>query len=258
MWDSPKCHKLFCNIHPTTLCLLSQMGQYNIGEEKSKSQAMCIFLLPVLMAGFSITMCYYHVNIMYVYADRIVDTFTPVFVGWPIIQKVVYWKLLVISELTQLASTLYSALTCIIMIEIYICVSALHKDLLAICTKQHVSQFELQIWRRKYRCLENIMRSVNGYLGGRVLVLLTLGVTNLILATYHIVGKGIVEPDLVLPFCNMVFLMACLTLPSAALSGMVSNTIKYEARLEICIFWFSSGSKKYTYANPKVYKQCIF
>ena len=113
-----------------------------------------MFLLPVFMVAFSITMCYYHVNIMYVYADWIMDTFYPLLVGWPSIQRVVYWKLVFIGKLTQLASTLYSALSCIIMIKIYICASALNKDLLEICTKQHVSQFKLQIWRRKYRFLK--------------------------------------------------------------------------------------------------------
>ena len=200
-------------------------AKYNIGEKKSKSQALCLFLLSVLMAVCSITERYYHVNMMYGYADKIMDTFYPLFARWPNIQRVLYWKLVVTCELTQMASTLYSAVSCIIMIEIYIYVSALHKDLLAICTKQQVSQFELQIWRRKYRCLENIMRSVNGYLGGSVLVLLTLSVSSLILATYHIVGMELINPGLVLPFCNMVFVMACLTLPSAALSGKVSNTI---------------------------------
>ena len=200
-------------------------AKYNIGEEKGNSQAICMFLLPVFMVAFSITMCYYHVNIMYVYADWIMDTFYPLLVGWPSIQRVVYWKLVFIGKLTQLASTLYSALSCIIMIKIYICASALNKDLLEICTKQHVSQFKLQIWRRKYRFLKNIKRFVNGYLGGSVLVLLTLSVSTLILVTYQIAGMELIQPGLVLPFCIMVVVMACLTLPSVALSGKISNTI---------------------------------
>ena len=35
-----------------------------------------------------------------------------------------------------------------------------------------------------------------------------------------------VDPGLVLPFCNMVVVMASLTLPSAALSAKVSRTMR--------------------------------
>ena len=205
---------------------LYNWAKYNIGEEKSNLQAICVFLVPALTTLFSLITCYYHGNMMYIYEDEIIDTLSPLFVGWPSIQRIMYWKLVFISELIKLAATLYSALSGIIMIEIYICVLALYEDLLAICTKQHVSQCELQVWRRKYRCLENTVRSVNGYLGGSVLVLLALGVSSSILATYYIFGEGIVDPGLVLPFCNMVVVMASLTLPSAALSAKVSRTMR--------------------------------
>ena len=199
-------------------------AKHSFGSDKSSIQAIFMFLIPVLMTAFAITSCYCNGNMMYKYADIMMNQLITRMDNWPpSIQRVVFWKLVIISELLMLASTLYSALACSIMFEIYICVSALYEELLNICTRRHVSQCQLQVWRRKYRCLENIVKSMNGYLGGSVLVLLILSVSNLILNAYYMVGKGKINPGLVLPMCNMAVLMACLALTSAVLSGKVSK-----------------------------------
>ena len=235
----PKLNLLFAVICGTTLCALNFCATFtqrpyaflhnwskcSFGSEKSSLQAMFVFIIPVLMTAFAITSCYYNGAMMYEYAFVMMNQLTTPLVKWPSIQHVVFWKLVIINELLILASSLFSALACSIMFEIYICVSALYEELLNICKRRQVSQCELQIWRRKCRCLENIVRAMNGYLGGSVLVLLTLSVSSQILIAYYLVGKGMIEPGIVLPICNMAVFMACLTIPSAVLSGKVSKLV---------------------------------
>ena len=235
----PKLNLLFAVICGTTLCglnfcatftqrpyaCLHNWSKCSFGSEKSSLQAIFMFLIPVLMTAIAITSCYYNGNMMYEYASVMMNQLSTPLVKWPNIQHVVFWKFVIINELLILASTLYSALACSIVFEIYICVSALYEELLNICKRRQVSQCELQIWRRKCRCLENVVRAMNGYLGGSVLVLLTLSVSSLILMAYYFVGKGMIEPGLVLPVCNVAVFMACLTIPSAVLSGKVSKLV---------------------------------
>ena len=119
------------------------------------------------------------------------------------------------------------------MIEIYVGVTTLHQDLLTICTQRHISPCELQRWRQKFRCLENILRSVNLYLGGSVLILFVMGVSTLIPAIFHIISRG--SFNLILPTCNIIVIMAALTLPSAILNGKVGmKYLNSETEMYIC------------------------
>ena len=192
----------------------------NLDQKKNNRQTFILFLAPLLMTSFAIISCYYHAYLMY--ADTtILERYLFSLTIRSELRQISYWMAVITRELTMMVSSLYSALACNIVIEIYVCVMALHQDLRSMCKKQHLVQSELQIWRQKLRCLEKVMRSVNDYLGGSLFVLLILSVSTLTLAIFQPIGEGMIELGLVLPICNMVVLMTGITVPSAILNGKV-------------------------------------
>ena len=195
----------------------------NMAQCRKNTQTFILFTVDLIMVTIAITACYYHADVMFAQADVMVYHYYSILVDWTIVHQIGYWIFIINSELMILSSNLYSALACNIMIEIYVCVTVLHQKLLIICTQQHISPCELQIWRRKFRCLEKFLQSVNGYLGGSALILLILSVSTLIMATFQTVGKRVVLPGLILPNVNMIVIMFGLAFPSAILSGRVSK-----------------------------------
>ena len=205
----------------------------NIEQKKNNKQAFILFIAPLTIATLSITSCYYHGNLMLPNTPTLSNYFCPCPTVGTTVQQMVFWMAIINRELTLLASSLYSALACNIMIEFYVCATALHQELLTICKKQHLLQSELQVWRRKYACLEKALGSVNGYLGGPVFALLIMSVSTLILAIFQPIGEEHVEPGLLLPICNTIVFMTALTVPSAILNGKVSRHVDYSGYLKI-------------------------
>ena len=159
------------------------------------------------------------------YAPCLADDFLFFLVSWKGAQQIIYFVIIIIAELIQLATSLTSALVCSIIMELYICLMASHQDLLNICTQQYVPANELQTWRRIFRCQEKVLRSVNDYLGGPVLVLLIMCVSMLILTIFHTIDGKTLDPGMILTICNTIIVISGITLPSAILSGKVSINI---------------------------------
>ena len=196
-----------------------------IGQKKKSIEAFILYIAPLFTVILAITSCFYHADLMLANSHILMDYLFPYSSVGEKIKHVMFWMAVIIRELTTLASSLYSALACCIMIEIYLCVTALHQDLLTICKKQHLLQTELQIWRRKVGYLDKIVKSVNCYLGGSVLVLLIISVSSLILGIFQPIAEENVELGLLLPLCNTIVLMTALTVPSAILNGKVTTYI---------------------------------
>ena len=200
-------------------------AKYTIVQKKNNTQTFILFIALLIMVSLAIMSCYYQADLMLANAPTLIHYLFPYTTVGTKVQQMMLWMALIIRELTMLASSLYSVLACSIMIEFYVCVTALHQDLQTICKKQHLLQSELQIWRRKFGCLEKVLGSVNGYLGGPVLALLIMSVSTLILAIFQPIGEGHVELGLLLPICDSIVLMTALTVPSAILNGKVSTDI---------------------------------
>ena len=197
----------------------------NMQQNKNNTQAFILCIVPLVMAAFATISGYYNLDTMFTNADHLAPYLFPFLVGGEKLQQIMYWVIVVIGPLILLASSLYSALLCNIIIEIYVCNRALHQDLLNICLQQHVSECELQTWRRKFRYQEKFLKSVNGYMGGTMFVLIILSVSVLILAIFKSINETIVNLSLVLPICITVLIFSVFTLPSAILNGKVSTKV---------------------------------
>ena len=198
-------------------------AKYIAGKKKNKKQCFVLFTAPSVMILLAITSCYYHADLMLTNSQTVMNYLLPFLTFGKEVQQTMFWIAVIIREMIMLASSLYSALVCCIMVEIYVCVAALHLELLTICKKQHIRQSDLQIWRRQFGYLKIVLRSTNGYLGGSVLTLLILSVSILILAIFQPIGEENIELGLVLPICNTIVAIAALTVPSAILNGKVSK-----------------------------------
>ena len=189
----------------------------NMPQIKNKKQAFILSIVPLVMATFALISCHYHAYTMAKYADDLAGYLFPFIVDGKKAQCTIYWMVVIISEMILLGTSLYSALVYNTMIEIYVCVTALHQDLLSICAERYVSSHALQIWRRKFRCQEKVLRSVNDSSGGSVLAPLTMCVSILILVSTRVIGQMTADISLVLTICNTIIVICGLTLPSAIL-----------------------------------------
>ena len=217
----------FCvNITKRPSICLQTWAKYSMQQNKTNTQAFILCTVPLVMATFAIISCFYTANTMFTYADILAESLLPFALGGKKVQHMIYVMMVIISDLIILATSFYAALVCSTMMEMYVCVTALHQDLLIVCTQQHVSDHELQTWRRKFRCQEKVLRSVNDYLGRSVLVVLIMCVSILILTIFRCIGEKAVNTSLMLFICNAVTLICGLTLPSAILNGKVgTNTM---------------------------------
>ena len=194
-------------------------------QNKTNTQAFILFIAPFVIVTLAITSCYCHADLMLANAPTLINYLFPYTTVGEKVQQMIFWMAIIIRQLTMLASSLYSALACSIMIELYVRVTTLHQELLIPCKKQQLLQSELQIWRRKFGFLRKDLESVNGYLGGSVLAILIMSVSTLILAIFQPIGEENLELGLLLPICNTIVLMTALTVLSAILNGKVSTDI---------------------------------
>ena len=220
------CGTNFCvNITKRSSVCLQTWVKYDMQQNENNTQAFILFTAPLVMVTIVMISCYYTADAMFAYTDSLAESLLPFALGGKRVEHMIYMMLVIISELILLATSLYAALVCSTIMEIYVCVTAFHQDLLTICAQQHVSEQELQTWRRKFRCQEKVLRSVNDYLGRSVLVLLVMCLSILILTIFKCIGEKAVNPALMLFICNAVTVICGLTLPSAILNGKVGTNI---------------------------------
>ena len=109
-------------------------AKFTIVRKKTNTQAFILFLaLLIIMVCSAIMSCYYQADLMLANASTLIHYLFPYTTVGTEVQPMMFWVALIIRDLTMLAYSLYSALACSIMIEFYVCVTALHQDLLTIC-----------------------------------------------------------------------------------------------------------------------------
>ena len=206
-------------------CVCFQTRAKCINEQnKTNTQAFILFIAPFVIVTLAIASCYCHADSMLANAPTLINYLFPYTTVGEKVQQMIFWMAIIIRQLTMLTSSLYLALACSIMIQLYVHVTTLHEELLIICKKQQL-QSELQIWWRKFGFLRKVLRSVTGYLGCSMLTILIMSVSTLILAIFQPIGEENVELGLLLSISNTIALMTALTVPSAILNGKVSTDI---------------------------------
>ena len=193
-----------------------------VTKGKNATSTILLNASVLMIVALAMTTCYYNARVVFYFEDALRPSFFPVLNSWPRFQKVVYLVFTILSEIILLVSTLFAALAYNIIVEIYFYATELTMELQMICTQEHVSHHKLQVWRQNFRCLEKVLKCVNGYLGGTVLVLLVLSVSTLILDSFLPITNGIKDPGILLVLSVIIIIVGALTVPSAALNGKVS------------------------------------